>query len=175
MHRRTILTLAAALPFVTAKGTPARAEKNPADANPVRIRLDDGRFALVSRVVIAARDMPLALAWQGAPAFFDENRLDLSRAAPFFREPFGDRWAGARSVGTVSLRDDMLIVLLAEPEDLMGRRITLGAGDASWDLPGALAPHAGGMPITDRRAPIGGARLERDGALLLRLAGSPAA
>lgn len=173
MQRRHFLSLGAAAPLaLTAARVRAEAQDN--DRQPVRLRLDDGRFVLIQGVVAGDSVGAVSLSWSGGADVFDENRFDLSGISNLFRPVFAHRWDAARGAGNVALSGDRLVVLLSGPHSLAGAGVTLGAGDHSWDLPGTLAPDPGGLPSTDRRAPIGAARIEADGQLLLQIAGQAA-
>lgn len=166
MHRRALFTtavVASLLPFA------ARAEGGdilPSDASrAVVLRLASRRVAVVQAVALGG----FGLRWRGGAPVHAEDRFDLSRLGGLFRQPFARRWESGTPLGTVSLSGDTLVGG-ASGAALAGRRVTLGAGSVSWDLPGLLAPD-GAVPGGGER--LGEMRMGADGVVLIRLAAEP--
>ena len=166
MHRRTLLCAAALTPLAL----PARAERGdilqPGDSRPVQVLRSDGRLLTVQAVELGG----VGLRWQGTAPVWAEDRFDLSRLSPLFRQPFAARWAGARVLGPVAHRGDLLTAPVAGGA-LAGRRVVVAAGGLAWDLPGVLAS---GGAAEGGGTLIGEARMGADGAVLIHLAAQPA-
>ena len=90
----------------------------------------------------------LGLEFAGGAFAYPEGRADLSGTGPFavlFRRPFARRWADAEPLGDLHFVDGTLVA--AGPvAGLSGQRVTLGARDISWDLPGRVTPMAALQP-----------------------------
>ena len=172
MQRRQFLSTLAMAGLATAPALAqqfgSRGIRNPqGESHPVQIN-SGGFSVLIQHLVVNGPGGALALDWaHGAPLFY-EDRVDLSGAgglASVFRTPFRVRWTEARPVGHVTLVAGAGL-LVAEVETAQpGARVTLGAGDWSWDLPGRLTPGGGGAAGVN----AGAVRMERDGRLLIHL------
>jgi len=166
MHRRSLLLSALATSLLPAAARAERGDILPPDASrTVALRLPSGRVVVVQAVALGGH----GLRWRGGAMVHAEDRFDLSALGGLFRQPFARRWDQGMPLGGVSLAGDTLVGTAAGAA-LAGRRVVLGAGSVSWDLPGLLAP-MGGMPGGGEA--LGEMRMGGDGAVLLRLAAEP--
>jgi len=107
----------------------------------------------------------LGLNFAGGAHLHPEARADLSATGPFaglFRTPFARRWADAEPLGDLHFVDGVLVAAGAGA-GLSGHRVTLGAQDVSWDLPGRVAP----MPGVAAAGPLVGTYAREAGGRIL--------
>ena len=138
----------------------------------LRIRFEDGETDTVQAVEMTDTVRAVGLRWtQHLPTYF-EDRVDLSDsvASGFLRTPFARRWADARPIGGVEKIGDRLVLRVDDLSGFAGRRIVVGAGDYSWDLPG---PSVAMTPGGGSGRPVGALRLGTDDRILIRLRATP--
>jgi len=134
----------------------------------LRFRFADGETDTVQAVEVTDGARAVGLRWsQQLPTYF-EDRVDLSNTGlgGVFRTPFARRWADARPVGGVEKIGDRLVLRVGALSGFSGRRIVVGAGEYSWDLPG---PSIGMAPGGGTGRPVGAARMGSDDRLLIQL------
>ncbi|WP_417587943.1 hypothetical protein [Pararhodobacter oceanensis] len=138
----------------------------------LRLRFPDATFQTMDGFIVTDSSRAVGVSWTQHLPCYHEDRVTLSRSGlgGLFRTPFRVRWQQARVVGNVDLVGSRLVAR-GSPAAASAMRVTVGAGDYSWDLPGRLsaasALGAGGRPV-------GALRQEADGRLLVRVNATPA-
>lgn len=144
------------------------------DHRPVRLRFGLGGFQTINAIDLGDGSRSVGLRWTAGAPVFDERRFDLSGLGGgiggLFRTPFATRWARAHPIGTVEHLRGRLIVRVEATGSMAGARVTLGAGDFSWDLPATLTPQAA---MQGTGAVVGALRVDGDGRLLVALSAEP--
>lgn len=176
MQRRAFGTALVGLgAFAIAGGAGHAAQAEGADAvqagdlRPVRIHAR-GQGVTIRGVNLSASSGGFGVELPHDSPGFPENRIDLSRLAGVFRQPFRNRWTRAHPVGIAQLSGGVLSGAVDLQRNLSGLRVTIAAGDFSWDLRGSLLPMQGAAV---RGADIGAIRIEDGNRLLIRLNATP--
>lgn len=173
MDRRRFTASIAAVAALGAAGT-ARADYGDrvlaGDARPIRV-LRNGQALSVSDLAFATAAGGYGLAAGPTSAVFGEDRVDLGGALGLLRPVFRTRWLQARPVGVAQISGTRLSAALDEGGDLAGMRVTIAAGDYSWDVAGTL--RAVGRTAQVVGQDIGAVRLEGAQRVLIRLNATP--
>lgn len=137
---------------------------------PLRLRFADGTFETFDGFQLQSGSGTWGYDWSGDMRVFDEDRLDLGTVGGLVRQPFRVRWAAAQPMGSV-LQFGSTLVGDVIGDGFQGYRVTVCAGDISWDLRRGLRPmaHARG-----RGRRVGEMRLEHDNRILVSLDARPA-
>lgn len=141
----------------------------------LRVRLANGQFQTMTGFQISAGSQVLGVHWTQMIPTFREDRLDLSGAAgvvgSVFRTPFRVRWSRAVPIGQIEMIGSVLVGRLADVSPYAGARVTVGAQDFSWDLPGGLRSVS---PVQGPGQALGDIAVGEDGRLLVLLNAQPA-